>query len=258
MLAILSPAKKLDFSAPDPALPHTLPDFPDETARLVQAACKAGRARLQQAMGLSDALAELTAQRFQDLASQPETGPDNGKQAALAFAGDTYTGLQAGHMTPADLEWAQDRLRILSGLYGLLRPLDLIRPYRLEMGCNLDWGGGHGLYDFWGDRLARAASRAVAGHPSPVIVNLASAEYFRTLQGHLPPEQVITPIFREIRNGAARVIGLLAKRARGAMAGYIIRNRIENPADLKTFNAGGYAFQPAQSDARTWVFSRAA
>ncbi len=258
VLALLSPAKKLDFSPPDPGLPHSQADFPDETRQLVRAACQAGRGRLQQAMGLSDRLAALTAERFQNLADEPATNPDNGKQAVLAFAGDTYAGLQAGSMTLADLTWAQDRLRILSGLYGLLRPLDLIRPYRLEMGCSLDWGGGDSLYAFWGKRLAQAADRAVAGHARPVIINLASTEYFRALQGHLPADRVITPVFQEIRDGTPRVIGLLAKRARGAMAGYMVRQRLEKPEDLQAFTEGGYAFQPALSDAGHWVFTRAA
>ncbi len=254
MLAIVSPAKKLDFSELHKPLPHSRPDFADDAQSLVKTARRLSRAKLRQLMKLSDALAELNYQRFQNHAA--EATPNNAKQAVLAFAGDTYAGLDGASFDDGDLDFAQGHLRILSGLYGLLRPLDLIQPYRLEMKSRLATRRGGTLYDFWGDRLARALDGQLAGHKSPVLVNLASNEYFKALPRKHLSARVITPAFKEASNGQAKVIGFLAKRARGAMARYMIQNRLEDPEDLKGFDADGYKYRDDLSASDNWVFTR--
>ncbi len=254
MLALVSPAKKLDFSTLDRPLAHTEPAFAGDTGKLVKAARRLGRGKLQRLMKLSDSLGELNYRRFRDFAE--EATPHNAKQAALAFAGDTYAGLDAASLDADDLAYAQGHLRILSGLYGLLRPLDLIQPYRLEMGSRLGTRRGADLYGFWGDKLARAIDTEVADHPSPVVVYLASAEDFKAAQAESLRARVVTPVFKEEKNGMARVIGFVAKRARGAMARRMITNRIEAPDELKSFTGGGYRYRDQLSDAHTWVFTR--
>lgn len=256
MLAIVSPAKKLDFSALQKPLPHSKPDFADDAQALVKTARRLSRAKLRRLMKLSESLAEVNYQRFQNHA--PLETPDNAKQAALAFAGDTYMGLDSASLDDDDLQFAQSHLRILSGLYGLLRPLDLIQPYRLEMKSRLATRRGKTLYDFWGDRLALALDSQLAGHKSPVLVNLASNEYFKALPRKHLSARVITPAFKEASNGHAKVIGFFAKRARGAMARYMIQNRLESPEDLKGFDADGYSYRNELSDADNWVFTRPA
>ena len=254
MLALVSPAKKLDFSALDRPLTHTEPAFPDDTRKLVTAARRLGRGKLQRLMKLSEPLSELNYQRFRDFAA--EATPGNAKQAVLAFAGDTYAGLDAASLDADDLAYAQNHLRILSGLYGLLRPLDLIQPYRLEMGSRLGTRRGADLYGFWGDKLAKAIDSTVADHPSPVVVNLASAEYFKAVPAKALRARVVTPVFKEEKNGVARVIGFVAKRARGAMVRHMIANRIETPDELKSFTGDGYRYRDRLSDGDTWVFTR--
>lgn len=256
MLAIVSPAKKLDFSALAKPLSHSKPDFAEDAQLLVKTARQLSRAKLRQLMKLSDSLTELNYQRFQNHAAEAST--DNAKQAALAFAGDTYTGLDSASLDDGDLEFAQRHLRILSGLYGLLRPLDLIQPYRLEMKSRLATHRGKTLYDFWGDRLAAAIDSQVIGHQSPVLVNLASNEYFKAVAAKSLKARVITPAFKEVAGGSAKVISFFAKRARGAMARHMIQNRLESPEDLKGFDADGYSYQDDLSDAENWVFTRPA
>ena len=254
MLAIVSPAKKLDFSALPRPLSHSLPEFSEQTRSLVKTARSLSRPRLKKLMKLSDSLADLNYRRYQDHAEVATV--DNAKQAALAFAGDTYAGLDAASLTDDDWDYAQDHLRILSGLYGLLRPLDLIQPYRLEMGSRMATRRGDSLYDFWGDRLAKAIDEAVGGHRSPVVVNLASIEYFKAARTDRLRARTITPVFKEVSGNQAKVIGFFAKRARGAMARYMIRNRIEAPDDLKAFDADGYQYRDDLSDTDNWVFTR--
>ncbi len=259
MLALVSPAKKLDFSAPPKPLPHSKSDFTDETQSLVKSARRLSRPKLRKLMNLSAALTDLNYQRFQDHA--PVSTPDNAKQAALAFAGDTYTGLDSASLNEGDWDFAQSHLRILSGLYGLLRPLDLIQPYRLEMKSRLATRRGKTLYDFWGDRLARAIDKVVAGHRAPVVVNLASNEYFKAVPLKSLQARAITAIFKEVdddNDGQGKVIGFFAKHARGAMARYMIQNRLENPEDLKSFSEDGYRYRDNLSDADNWVFTRTA
>ncbi len=254
MLALVSPAKKLDFDQLDRPLPHSMAVFEKDTKALVRTARQLSQTELQRLMKLSDSLSELNHKRFKSFAAV--STPDNAKQAALAFAGDTYTGLQAASLDDDDLAYAQDHLRILSGLYGLLRPLDLIQPYRLEMGRRLANPRGADLYDFWGDKLAKAIDALVADHEVPVVINLASNEYFKATKAKSLKARVITPAFKEVKDGEARVIGMFAKQARGAMARFMINNRIETPEDLQAFKEGGYKYQAKLSGGNDWVFTR--
>lgn len=254
MLALVSPAKKLDFTELPRPLAHSQPDFPKQTGELLEAVRKLSRTGLQRLMKLSDTLGELNFQRFKAFSIPAKAA--TAKQAVLAFSGDTYVGLDASSLGDDDLAYAQDHLRILSGLYGLLRPLDLIQPYRLEMGSRLINRRGSNLYHFWGDELARAIDKTVAGHVHPVVINLASNEYFKAVQAKILQARVVTPVFKEIKDGESRVIGMFAKQARGMMARYMINKRIEKPEGLKKFTGGGYAFQKDLSDGDSWVFTR--
>jgi len=254
MLALVSPAKKLDFSDAARDLPVSQPQFLGESEQLVAAARKLGRADLKRLMKLSDALADLNFARFK--AYRTPFTKANAKAAVLAFSGDTYIGLEAKSLSAADLEYAQGHLRILSGLYGLLRPLDLMQPYRLEMGSRLSTPRGADLYDFWGDKLARAIDTEVAGHKQKVVVNLASNEYFKAARAKSIAARIVTPVFKEVKDGEAKVLGMFAKRARGMMARFMIENRIEKADGLKDFNGGGYAYRDHLSDGDTFVFTR--
>ena len=254
MLTIISPAKALDFSPVGNGLAATQPRFVDDTASLLQTCKTLEASDLRKLMSLSDSLAQLNHARFQDM-SLPLT-PENAKPCVLAFQGDVYKGLDASSLADEDLTWAQDRLRILSGLYGLLRPLDLIQPYRLEMGTKLLNERGKNLYEFWGDRLANALDGEDADPEMPVL-NLASQEYAKAV----PPKSLTRPLvaadFKEERNGELKTIGLVAKRARGLMARYVIRNRVESVEELKDFDDEGYGFRPELSSEDRLVFSRA-
>jgi cytoplasmic iron level regulating protein YaaA (DUF328/UPF0246 family) len=262
MITLLSPAKKLDFadvpeslSYPRPHLqPHSQPDFLNRSRILVDCARKLNQGELSRLMKISHKLAELNHSRFREF-STPFT-PDNAKQAVFAFRGDTYVGLDADSFDEGDLDFAQDHLRILSGLYGLLRPLDLIQPYRLEMGSRLSNPQGGNLYEFWNGQLSESLNVLAVNHTTPLVVNLASREYFKALDRERLQIPVLTPEFKEWRNGEAKVIGMMAKRARGMMARYIIRNRLESPKAMKDFSDGGYTFQADQSDQDRWVFMR--
>lgn len=253
MLFVLSPAKTLDFAPPPPDLPATAPELKADTAELSAAARRLKASDLKRMMNISDTLAELNVARFQAL---PKAAPESGVQAALAFAGDVYNGLDARNLDRDSLEWAQDRLRILSGLYGVLRPLDRIQPYRLEMGVRLATGRGRTLYDFWGDTPARRLNAAAAGHPDPTVVNLASQEYFGAVDLKTLKPPLLTCLFKEEKDGESRVISFFAKTARGLMARFAIERRLERAEDLKGFDAAGYRFRPDLSGEREWVFSR--
>jgi len=254
MLALISPAKKLDFET-DPTLDtHTQPVFLDKAEILVAKARKLSRAALARTMNLSDALADLNYQRYQ--AFKTPFTLANAKQAALVFNGDTYVGLDAKTLNEEDMIYAQDHLRILSGLYGLLRPLDLIQPYRLEMGAKFQPPRASNLYDFWGDRLTNEINEIVAAHDLSCVVNCASNEYFKSIKPKKLNVPVITPVFKEVKDNQARVLGLFAKQARGMMARHIIVNRLEKPDDLKSFNSGGYTYRKDLSDEFSWVFTR--
>ncbi len=254
MLAIISPAKKLDFESEPITDAHTQPILLKDAEVLAKKAKKLKRADLKSMMGISDKLADLNYRRFQEF--QPPFNLANARQAALSFAGDTYVGLDAPTLKKKDLEYAQDHLRILSGLYGVLRPLDLIQPYRLEMGTKFAVNGKEDLYDFWDNRVTEALNEATKDHKDRRIINLASNEYAKVVQPKNLEGGIVTPVFKEVKDGKARTLGLFAKRARGMMARYMIVNRVETEKKLKTFSDGGYKFQPDQSDDTTWVFTR--
>ena len=257
MLILLSPAKRLDFSPADPALPGTERRFLEDTASLAATARRQTKADLRRLMGISDDLATLNLERFR--AFDPES--TDGVQAAFAFAGDVYEGLKARELDAAALAFAQDHLRILSGFYGLLRPLDRIQPYRLEMGTRLKTRRGSSLYDFWGDRISKqlnadAEDLRAQGSPDPVVVNLASQEYFGAVDAKALKLPVVTCHFKEEKAGALKVLGFYAKKARGRMARYAIEGRVEKAEALKAFDLDGYRFRPDLSTEADWVFAR--
>lgn len=252
MLIVLSPAKALNFDAPPLKAPVTAPELTGDTAELAKVAKKLRAADLKRLMSLSDDLAKLNRDRFQ--AFDPES--EEGLQAAFAFNGDVYQGLRARTLDRKALAWAQDHVRILSGLYGLLRPLDAIQPYRLEMGARLKTKRGQSLYDFWGGTLAERLNEAALGHRDKTLVNCASGEYFGAVDRKALKLPVVTCRFLEAKDGEAKIISFYAKRARGTLARWAIDNRVARAADLKGFDADGYRFDPAQSDAETFTFVR--
>ncbi|WP_296640271.1 peroxide stress protein YaaA [Roseinatronobacter sp.] len=253
MLVILSPAKKLDWTAQPDAT--TRPDFQADAVALADVAKELGTPGLKKLMHISDKLAELNLERFESFKADPE--PEATRPAIHAFAGDTYTGLDAGSLDPDALNWAKGHLRILSGLYGLLRPFDAMQPYRLEMGSRLKTEKGKSLYDYWGDRISQALNAAAAEAGAKVIVNCASQEYFGAVElGALRP-RVITPQFLDSKDGAEpKVISFYAKKARGAMARFVMERRLTDPAELRAFDSGGYAFDAEQSSEDRPVFIR--
>jgi uncharacterized protein len=252
MLIVLSPAKALDFTAAPVAAPLTAPELADQTAELAKVAKKLRVIDLKRMMDLSDSLAKLNRERFQ--AFDPES--EEGLQAAFAFNGDVYMGLKARELDRKALAWAQDHVRILSGLYGVLRPLDAIQPYRLEMGVRLKTRRGLSLYDFWGPRVSQALDAALAGHKQRAVVNCASQEYFGAVNRAALKAPVLTCKFLEEKDGEARIISFFAKRARGAMARFAIDNRVERVADLKAFDRDGYRFVASRSTDDEFAFAR--
>jgi hypothetical protein len=256
MLAVLSPAKKLDWNRTVPGLRSTTPALEKDTIELLESARQLSATDLGRMMHLSPALSKLNFERFRELQG-PATKNDRSRMAALAFDGDTYQGLRAWEFDRPALEFAQAHVRILSGLYGVLRPLDAIEPYRLEMGVKMDTGRGRSLYEFWGDRIAKRLDKDAKGHEHPLIVNLASTEYFSAVRAPKLRVPVLNCVFKEIRGGTAKVIGFSAKRARGMMARYIVEHRIEEPEALQGFDSAGYRYDPKSSNATDWVFSRA-
>jgi cytoplasmic iron level regulating protein YaaA (DUF328/UPF0246 family) len=252
MLIVLSPSKALDFTAPPVAAPLSTPELADETRELAKTTRKLRAADLKRLMALSDDLAKLNRERFQ--AFDPES--DDGLQAAFAFNGDVYLGLKARELDRKALAYAQDHVRILSGLYGVLRPLDAIQPYRLEMGVRIKTRRGQSLYDFWGPRVSQALDAALAGHKDRTLVNCASQEYFGAVDRAVLKAPVISCRFLEEKDGEARILSFYAKRARGLMARYAIDNRIDRAADLKAFDRDGYRFVPALSTDVEFTFAR--
>ncbi len=254
MLILLSPAKTLDLSPQRQTKTFTEPAFLDDAEQLVRKLRGLSQKKLAALMGVSDDLARLNRERFAEW-SLPFT-TENAKQAVLTFDGEVYTGLQAKTFRAADLKFAQKHLRILSGLYGILRPLDLMQPYRLEMGTKLATRRGKDLYDFWGDRIRGALQADLAEQKQRVVVNLASQEYFKAAQPAKLDARVVAAAFREIKNGKSRMIATFAKPARGRMAAWIIQNRITDPAELVNFAEEGYQYVPAESSDDELVFSR--
>ncbi|MCV6597512.1 MAG: peroxide stress protein YaaA [Mangrovicoccus sp.] len=254
MLVTVSPAKRLDWAA-RPEITMTAPDFPEDAAYLASVARALSAAELKKLMGISDNLAKLNRERFQDFSADP--APDALRPAAMAFAGDTYAGLEAPSLEAEELAWAQDHLRILSGLYGLLRPLDGIQPYRLEMGSRLANREGANLYAYWGARLAKALQAQAVQIGSDCLVACASNEYFSAVDPKAHTLRVITPVFLEERaNGEAKIVSFYAKKARGAMARFIIQHRLTDPAALQDFDLGGYRYDAERSSPDQPVFLR--
>ncbi len=254
MIILLSPAKNLNFDPAPKGIASSRPRLKSDTKELAEITRGLKNRDLKKLMGISDKLADLNVERFQ---SFKDSGKAPGeKQAVLAFNGDVYWGLEAKTLSPEDLNWAQDHLRILSGFYGLLRPLDVIQPYRLEMGTKLKTARGKGLYTFWGDKLARAINKDVKGQSQEVILNLASNEYFGAVDSDMLNAPVITPSFLDEKEGKVRPLFFYVKRARGAMARWVIENRITKVEDLKNFTIGNYKFNQEMSDGSKWVFTR--
>lgn len=249
MLVVVSPAKKLDMN-PANGVEATRPAFQPEAEELASVAHRLTVGDLQKLMKISEPLARLNADRFAQFGTMPK------KAAALAFAGDTYQGLEAGSLEPDEMDWAQDHFRILSGLYGLLRPRDAIEPYRLEMGSRLKTTHGKTLYDYWGDRIAKALNAQGDAVGTDTLVNCASQEYFGAVDRDALGLRVITPVFMEEKAGTPTVVSFYAKKARGAMARFVIQNRLTDPDALKEFDMGGYRYNAEMSDGDSFVFLR--
>ena len=254
MLIVLSPAKTLDYETPPGTRKSSQPELLARSGKLVADASKLSPRQIGKLMGISDKLAELNHARFMNWGEPFNL--DNAKQSVLAFKGDVYTGLEADNMSAADLGYAQQHLRILSGLYGVLRPLDLMQPYRMEMGLKFANSGGKNLYEFWGSDITDSLNQQLAGLKSDVLVNLASKEYFKAVQARALNAEIITPVFKDLKNGKYRVLSFFAKKARGQMARYIIDQRLDDVTGIKKFRKDGYRYNKAESTAREWVFTR--
>lgn len=254
MILVLSPAKTLDYQTPPTLTEHSQPDFLEQSQQLIDALRELSPAEVASLMKISDPLAVLNVTRYAEWA-QPFT-PDNAKQAVLAFNGDVYDGLAAPSLSPLDLHFAQAHLRILSGLYGLLRPLDLMQPYRLEMGTRFANPRGRDLYAFWGERITEALNSALREAGAKVLVNLASEEYFKAVRPERLSVPVIRPVFEDWSGGRFRVVSFYAKRARGLMARFAIVNRLREAFGLKAFAGDGYAYAEDSSSDSAWVFRR--
>lgn len=254
MLAIISPAKSLDFDSRAPTRKHSAPSFLDDSAELIRELRELAPQDLSDLMGISTSLAELNYDRY--AAWGEPFNRRNAKQAMFAFNGDVYMGLKSTEFSERDLTWAQKHLRILSGLHGVLKPLDLIQPYRLEMGTRLPNGRGGDLYEFWRDKVTAALNDAIDAQRQPILVNLASNEYFSAVDTTRIAARIITPTFKDLKNGRYKFISFFAKKARGLMAAYLIKNRVSTLKALKAFDWQGYRFSPAESSANDWVFLR--
>ena len=254
MHIIISPAKTLDFDTPPKAKKHSQAEFLARSAKLIGELRELAPQDISALMKVSDKIGQLNYDRFQSW--KRPFSEKNAKQALLAFKGDVYTGLDAESFSQHDFNWAQKHLRILSGLYGLLKPLDLIQPYRLEMGTKFANKGGKNLYEFWGDAITNALNDELANDKKPVLINLASNEYFKAVQPKALNAEIITPAFKDFKNGQFKMISFYAKKARGLMSAYIIKNRLQNPEDIKKFDTAGYYYSPEQSKGNNWVFLR--
>ena len=254
MLVVISPAKNLDYESPLPTEQFTQPVLLNEAQRLIDRCVKLAPHEIGSLMSISDKLSDLNARRYAEW-QQPFT-PDNARQAMFAFNGDVYTGLEASSLSPQDIEFAQSHLRILSGLYGLLKPLDLMQAYRLEMGTKLDTERGKNLYEFWGDIITNHLNDALAEQGDNVLVNLASNEYFKSVKKKNLNAEIYTPVFKDQKNGQYKVISFFAKKARGLMARYIMQNQVSEVAQLQAFDSAGYRFSEELSKGTELVFLR--
>ncbi len=254
MLIVVSPAKKLDYDTPPVTERYSQPDFLDQSQLLINNLRNYSALDLAELMKLSMNLAELNFDRYHDWT--PEFTTANAKQCLLAFKGDVYAGMDAESFTEQDLDHAQSHLRILSGLYGLLKPLDLMMPYRLEMGTRLPNSRGKNLYEFWGERITGAINTQLRAQGDDILINLASNEYFKAVKPKLVRGRIITPQFKERKGDDYRMIGIFAKRARGLLSRYILRNRLQEPESIKEFDVDGYGFNESLSKGDQWVFTR--
>lgn len=259
MLILISPAKTLDFETPAQLERFSQPEFLTDTAKLVEQLKRLSASEISSLMKISDKLGELNADRYQTWQSEFDT--TNAKQALVAFQGDVYQGIKVNKFEPQDYDYAQEHLRILSGLYGLLRPLDLIQPYRLEMGTKLTHAklqdlSVDTLYQFWQDKLTQAVNRQLEKLKSPIIINLASNEYFKAVNPELLAGEIITPVFKDWKNGRYKIISVYAKKARGMMTAYLIKNKIENIDAVTDFAEAGYSYNAELSSNKNLVFTR--
>jgi cytoplasmic iron level regulating protein YaaA (DUF328/UPF0246 family) len=254
MLTVISPAKKLDYSSPITSAAHTQPELLDHSQELLTGLKTLSPKDVCALMGLSDKLGALNYERFQEWQTPFTT--ENARPAVLAFKGDVYQGLDADNLSDKQLGWAQDNLRILSGLYGLLRPLDLMQPYRLEMGTKFANERGPDLYQFWGDIITGEINKLLAGSSDAVLLNLASNEYFKSVQPKNIKGRIVTPVFMDKKADKFKIISFFAKKARGLMSAFIIRNKITDVEKIKQFDVDGYSYNSALSEGDKWVFTR--
>jgi len=254
MLAIISPAKRLDFKSPSTTAKHSLPVFLKESKQLINVLRTKSPADISRLMNLSSNLADINYQRYAEW--KTPFSPENAKPAALAFKGDVYLGLCADSFSERDLTWAQNHLRILSGLHGLLKPLDLIQPYRLEMGTKLETPNAQNLYGFWGNKVTNALNEMLSKQKQPILINLASHEYFGAVEPENINARIITPHFKDLKNGRYKFLSFYAKKARGLMTRYFIEQRISSLKVLKKFNVNGYYFSESLSRGDHWTFLR--
>lgn len=254
MLFLISPAKALDYETPPATTTHTQPLFAQRAADLIGVLREKSPQQIAELMHLSDKLSGLNVARYQ--AWSPKFTTQNSKQAVLAFDGDVYGGLDAKSLDPAELDWMQQHLCILSGLYGLLRPLDLMQPYRLEMGTRLETARSKNLYQFWGSEIAQYLNQRATAEKTPVVVNLASEEYFKAVDRSALTPRVVTCVFEERKGDQHKVVSFFAKRARGLMVRFAVQQRVTTPAQLQAFDTEGYRFAPAASEPDRLVFRR--
>ncbi|MFT4612890.1 MAG: cytoplasmic iron level regulating protein YaaA (DUF328/UPF0246 family) [Bacteroidia bacterium] len=254
MLTVISPAKTLDFETPPTTRKSTQPLFLEQSTALVEDARDLSPQDIRNLMGVSENIANLNHARFMNWRTPFDL--NNAKQSILAFKGDVYTGLEADTLSSAELGFAQKHLCILSGLYGLLRPLDLMQPYRLEMGLKFANSGGKNLYDFWGDSITQALNKQLGKSGSKVLINLASNEYFKAVQKTALEADIVTPVFKDLKGDKYKIISFFAKKARGQMTRYIIDQGLNDPEGLKNFRVDGYRYNKGESTAREFVFTR--
>jgi cytoplasmic iron level regulating protein YaaA (DUF328/UPF0246 family) len=254
MLIVVSPAKTLDYQTPPKTKVSTQPDYLDSSQELITRLRKLSSSDISELMNVSQKIADLNFDRYKTW--NKKFTEKNSKQSVLAFKGDVYTGLNAETFNNKDFNFAQKHLRVLSGLYGLLRPLDLMQAYRLEMGTKLDTDYGKNLYEFWGSTITEGLNTQLKNIKSDYLINLASNEYFKAVKSKELNAEIITPAFKEYKDGEYKMIGIFAKKARGLLSNYIIKNRLTDPEDIKSFSEEGYKLNKKLTESNTWVFSR--
>ena len=257
MITLLSPAKTLDYESPLPVKDFSVPGNLKQSKQLIKALRKKDPQDLSDLMGLSEKLANLNFERNMNW-EPPVKHSDDIRQAIFAFKGDVYTGLSAYSLKKSDINFLDKHVRILSGLYGILKPLDLMSPYRLEMGTKLETSEGKDLYEFWGQEITNSINESISSHKSKYILNLASVEYFSSVNKGLLNGEVISPVFKDYKNGKYKIISFFAKKARGSMTRYLVENRIDSPKDISGFDYDGYKYSKSESTEYSPVFLRKA